>query len=376
MTLAQQTPLFNRVAIIGSGLIGGSLAAALRKREVACHIAVHDVSEKALVFLEALNYVHSTHHTVAPAVEEAELVILAAPPSALAVLSEAIAPHLPEGCIVTDVASVKQQAINAIAPHLPAHVHYVPAHPIAGSEKTGAEASQQDLFDGKRVILTPSEEQLLSPAVARVKKLWEALGATVEYMPAELHDRVYAYISHLPQLVAFAAAPQVHSAEMACSGVVRLARSNPQLWADIALANRHNVHEALGEFAVFLHQMQQELAEPEEEPQATPEGSPPSPSALHCSVIALCLVATALLLEQRTGAHVARYGGSGFRDMTAASGTKSDEVLTAISAQPKEVAALLKRTLNNLQMIDTTLLQGDPVYLSAALSSLSHRENA
>jgi cyclohexadieny/prephenate dehydrogenase len=364
-----KAPLFGRIAVLGTGLIGGSLAAAITQHNIACHVAAYDVSHAALKFLEAAHHTHSVHASVAEAVKEADLVVLAVPPDALATLVASIAPHLKKGCIVTDVTSIKRQAIASITSHLPKQVHFVPGHPIAGSEKSGAEAANAQIFEGKRVVLTPSETDVLSEPVAQVRGMWEAVGAQVEYMPAELHDRIYAYVSHLPQLAAFAAKPCVaaYSDANACAGVQRLAGSNTALWADICLANANFIHEALEEFSMFLSQMNLELSENEgDAPQTT---TTDDASALLCAVIALCLVATNLLLEQRTGVHVAHYGGNGFRDMTASAGNQSDSVLEAISAQPKAVAALLKTTLNRLNAIGAALSVGNRESLQKAFAS-------
>lgn len=360
-----KAPLFGRIAILGTGLIGASLAAAIRKHHLALHVAAHDSSAQEREVIAASHCVDTLHETAAEAVRDADLILLAVPPVKLASLVASISGAVKSGAIVTDVTSVKRFAITSIKPQLPHDVHFVPGHPIAGSEKRGASAADAALFNGRKVILTPSEAEVLSEPVNQVRALWQELGAQVECMPPELHDRIYAYVSHLPQLLAFAAKAQVNASHPTCAGVTRLSASDIPLWTEICFANADFIHEALDEFCTLMGQMRHELAEHGEESPVTSTEEDLSP--LLCAVIGLCLVATALLLEQHTGIHTSRYGGKGFTDMTAAAGNQSDSVLAAISSQPFAVAHLLENTLNRLHGIGAALATGKQELLAAAL---------
>ena len=197
-----KAPLFERIAIIGIGLIGSSLAHATRVNGLAGHIAGHDADADIRERAAALGLVDSMHADIADAVANADLVIAATPVGACGDVARAISDHLAPGTIVTDVGSVKGAVIEAMAPHMPDGVHLVPGHPVAGTEHSGPEAGFAELFRDRFSILTPpagaNEE-----AVARLAEFWRAMGSDVEIMDAEHHDRVLAITSHLPHLIAF-----------------------------------------------------------------------------------------------------------------------------------------------------------------------------
>lgn len=353
-----KAPLFGRIAIIGAGAIGGSLAAALMKRSLAMYVAVYDISLPLQQYIREHSFAHEICDSAQAAAAGADIIVLAVPPESIAPLAALISPAIKDGTIVTDVASIKRQAIQDITHYLSPTVPYVPGHPIAGSEKSGAQAIDADMFVGRRVILTPQEAEVLSEPVAQIRTLWEYLGAQVELMPADLHDRIYAYVSHLPQLAAFATKQLVHSHEKATAGVMRLSQSNVVLWTEISFANADFIREALDEFSTFLTQMHMELLENADEAPATSPIETPADTLL-CSLVALCLVATTLLLEQRTGVNISRYSGNGFKDMVAAAGNSSDSVLGAISSNPREVGGLLKTFISRLAAMGVALSVGN-----------------
>jgi cyclohexadieny/prephenate dehydrogenase len=337
-----------RIAILGLGLIGSSLARALKEKRPDMHIAAFDVSHEALAFATRKGFIDSQHAHAGQAAHQADIVMLATPPSSFATLAADITPFLAPGAVVTDAGSVKRHAVSAITAHLPKSMPYVPGHPIAGSEKRGVTAGRADLFAGRRVILTPEETAVTSDPVARVKTLWEVTGARVEFMPAELHDRIYAYVSHLPQLVAFALRNPMQELPQTTGETGarfrRLMHSDPALWSDICLANADYISEALDDFATFMGQMEGELSE-------TPAAGGADAGAialLFPRVIATCLIATASLLQEITGVHPARYAGSGFADMTAPALDDPEAALEAISQHHWVIARLLKGTLGSL----------------------------
>ena len=197
--------IFERITIIGLGLIGSSIARAARDHQLAATIVGCDQNDISLAFARKHKFIDTATNDPLAAVKNSDLVILATPPSTLASVAEAITPHLKPGAIVMDTASIKQAAMKAIAPHLPRRVDFMPAHPIAGSEHTGVSAGRADLFERKHVIVTPNE-----PEVTKASRTSPLSGKpwvrALKAMPAALHDVIYAYVSHLPQLLAFAAA--------------------------------------------------------------------------------------------------------------------------------------------------------------------------
>jgi prephenate dehydrogenase len=354
------------VAILGLGLMGSSLARALAEKAPGVHIAGFDLSQEALRYATEKGFIHSQHAHAGQAAAEADIIVLASPPSAFASLAADIARFVSAGAIVTDTGSVKRYAVSAIQHHVPKDATFVPGHPIAGSELSGVTAGLASLFTGKRVILTPAEEDVLSDEVVRVRQMWEIAGARVEYMPPELHDRIYAYVSHLTQLVAFAGIKPLSGLPAAtsepCRRASRLTRSNPDLWIEICLANADYVTQALGDFAEFAAQMQGELSQSQESEGENAEHA----AELFQQVVATCLIATASLLQELTGVHPARYAGAGFTDMTAPAVANPDAALAAISSHHRAIGRMLKEMLSGLQVMRSAIEYGDKAALMKA----------
>ncbi len=247
-------PLFSRIAYIGCGLINGSLARAVAAAGLAEHQVAFARTRATRDRVRELGIVNAVADAPDLAVRDADLVVLGTPVSACAAVAEAIGPALRAGAIVTDVGSVKTAVIGAVAPHLPEQVHFVPGHPIAGTEKSGPDAGFAELFAGRWCVLTPTEATD-GAAVARVRRLWEAVGMQVDLMDAERHDRVLAITSHVPHLIAFSIVGTVTSLEQhlqtevakyAAGGFrdfTRIAASDPRMWRDIFLSNKDAVLE-------------------------------------------------------------------------------------------------------------------------------------
>ena len=265
-----EAPLFERIAVIGVGLIGSSLARVVRRDGLARHVAACARTEATLARAAELDLADSFTADPAAAVEDADLVVLAAPHGVYRAIAEAIAPRLKPGAIVTDVGSVKGAAIRDIAPHVPEGVHFVPGHPVAGTEHSGPEAGFDTLFAGRWCILTPppgTDEG----AVERVAELWRRAGMTVELMDAEHHDAVMAITSHLPHLIAYTIVGTATDLEEHLKGEVikfsaagfrdftRIAASDPVMWRDIFLNNREAVLEMLGRFSEDLTALQRAI---------------------------------------------------------------------------------------------------------------------
>jgi len=254
-----KAPLFNRLALIGTGLIGSSIARAARAQGAARSIVATARSAATRRRVAELGLADQVVESNAAAVEGADLVIVCIPVGACGEVAKAIGPHLMAGATVSDVGSVKGSILREMAPHLPANVHFVPAHPVAGTEYSGPDAGFAELFVNRWCILTPppnADQQ----AVERLAAFWRALGANVETMTAEHHDLVLAVTSHLPHLIAYTIVgtadelSQVTRSEVlqfSAGGFrdfTRIAASDPTMWRDVFLANKDAVLEMLGRF--------------------------------------------------------------------------------------------------------------------------------
>ncbi|RBP16384.1 cyclohexadieny/prephenate dehydrogenase [Roseiarcus fermentans] len=260
-------PVFDELAIIGIGLIGSSLARAIRRQNAARRIVVADASEEALGRAEALGLGDAFTTDLAEGVRNADCVILCAPVGANAAIGRAIAPALKLGAIVSDVGSVKADVIAALQPVLPDHARLVPAHPVAGTEQSGPDAGFATLFVNRWSILTPPEGADAA-AVAQVRRLWEAIGANVEVMEAAHHDLVLAITSHVPHLIAYNIVGTAADLEDVTRSEVmkfsaggfrdftRIAASDPTMWRDVFLHNKDAVLEMLGRFSEDLTALQ------------------------------------------------------------------------------------------------------------------------
>lgn len=262
--------LFERVALIGIGLIGSSLARAMKLHGLTGHIAVSTRREETLKTAEDLDLGDSYTLDPAEAVKDADLVIICTPMGAYEGVSRAIHDTLKPGAIVSDVGSVKASAVRDIAPHLPDGVHLVPGHPIAGTEHSGPEAGFAELFPDHWTILTPLADTA-PDATQKVRELWERCGAKVEIMTPNHHDQVLGITSHLPHLIAYTivdTADQLQDdtkkevIKFSASGFrdfTRIAASDPVMWRDIFLNNRDAVLEILGRFTEDLMAMKRAI---------------------------------------------------------------------------------------------------------------------
>jgi cyclohexadieny/prephenate dehydrogenase len=253
------TPLFNKVALIGFGLIGGSIARAARAQGLAGEIVTTARSAKTRARVTELGIVDRVVETNVEAATDADLVILCIPVGACGPVAQEIAEHLKPGAIVSDVGSVKGSVVRDMAPFLPAGVHFVPAHPVAGTEHSGPDSGFAELFINRWCILTPPDGT--DPgAVGKLRAFWAGLGARVETMTPDHHDLVLAITSHLPHLIAYTIVGtadelgQVTSSEVmkfSAGGFrdfTRIAASDPIMWRDVFLANKDAVLEMLGTF--------------------------------------------------------------------------------------------------------------------------------
>jgi cyclohexadieny/prephenate dehydrogenase len=252
-------PLFERVALLGFGLIGGSIARAARAQGLAGEIVTTARSEKSRARVRELNVVDRVTENNIEAVKGADLVILCIPVGDCGPVAAEIAPYLKPDAIVSDVGSVKGSVVREMAPHLPAGVHFVPAHPVAGTEHSGPDSGFAELFVNRWCILTPPAGT--DPAaVEKLRAFWAGIGAKVEVMTPDHHDLVLAITSHLPHLIAYTIVGTADELEQVTSSEVmqfsasgfrdftRIAASDPTMWRDVFLANKEAVLEMLGTF--------------------------------------------------------------------------------------------------------------------------------
>jgi cyclohexadieny/prephenate dehydrogenase len=250
-------PLFERITLIGLGLIGSSIARAARHMNLARTIVAVDASETVVARVRELGIADKATTDPAAGVKDADLVILCVPVGVCGKVAEAMRSGLKAGCIVSDVGSVKSSVVAQVQPHLPEGVGFVPAHPVAGTEHSGPDAGFATLFHNRWCILTPPEETE-EAAVERVRAFWTAMGSNVEIMTAQHHDLVLAITSHVPHLIAYNIVGTAADLETVTQGEVikfsaggfrdftRIAASDPTMWRDVFLHNREAVLEMLG----------------------------------------------------------------------------------------------------------------------------------
>ena len=268
--VAPEARQFERVALIGIGLIGSSISHAMRRRGLAGSIVGHARSKATRDTALKLGLISQAYETAAQAAAGADLVVLCVPVGACGAIAAEIGPHLAKGAILTDVGSVKAAIVRDVAPHVPDGVHFVPGHPIAGTEYSGPESGFATLFDERWCILTPPPGTDQA-AVDKLKALWEALGSHVEVMTPEHHDMVLAITSHVPHLIAFNIVnTAAHLERVTDSEVIkfsaggfrdftRIAASDPTMWRDVFLNNKDAVIEMLGRFTEDLVHLQRAI---------------------------------------------------------------------------------------------------------------------
>ena len=262
--------LFNHIALIGMGLIGSSLARVIRERGLANRITAIDVAQDVCKRVEALKIADHVTADIAAGVREADLVILCVPVGANEAVAKAMAASLKAGAIISDAGSVKAAVVKAVQPHLPPHVHFVPAHPVAGTEYSGPDAGFSTLFVERWCILTPPDNTAPA-AIDALRAFWEAVGSKVEVMTPEHHDLVLAVTSHVPHLIAYNIVGTADDLETVTQGEVikfsaggfrdftRIAASDPTMWRDVFLHNKEAVLEILGRFQEDLFALQRAI---------------------------------------------------------------------------------------------------------------------
>ncbi|MHC0053722.1 prephenate/arogenate dehydrogenase family protein [Actibacterium sp. D379-3] len=262
--------IYDRVALIGLGLIAGSMAHAMRRAGLAGEIVGTARSAETRATARAIGLCDRVVDTAAEAVQDADLVVLAVPVGAMGAVAAEIGPHLKPGATLTDVGSVKRAVIDAVAPHVPEGVHFIAGHPLAGTEHSGPRAGFAELFDNRWCLLVPVEGT--DPAAtAKLRALWEGLGAHVDEMEADHHDLVLAVTSHAPHLIAYTMVGVADDLRRVTDSEVikysaagfrdftRIAASDPTMWRDVFLNNKEATLEILGRFTEELFALQRAI---------------------------------------------------------------------------------------------------------------------
>ncbi len=261
---------FNRVTFIGFGLINSSLARIFKSKSLAKEICAYSRRKQTLLKIKDLNIADYIYDDIKQSVKNSDLIILGVPVGVMSSLVQEFASSLKSGAIITDVGSIKKGLIDSISPVLPKGVHFVPGHPIAGTENSGPESGFEELFKGRWCILTPTKNTS-KDAIKKVDYIWQQAGMKVTIMDAEYHDRVLAITSHIPHLVAYSIVGTVTELEDQLKTEVikysaggfrdftRIAASDPVMWRDVFLNNSGAVLEMLGRFIEDLTALQKSI---------------------------------------------------------------------------------------------------------------------
>jgi cyclohexadieny/prephenate dehydrogenase len=263
-------PLFDKIALIGIGLIGSSLARVVRRENLAGHIAIATRSGETLVRARELDLGDSYTTDAAQAVKDADLVIVSVPVGSSGAVAEEIAPALKSGAIVTDVGSTKRSVIAQMSPYMPDGVHFIPGHPLAGTEKSGPDAGFAELFENRWCIFTPLPGT--DPAALdKLSEFWRRCGSNIDTMDPDHHDKVLAIVSHLPHIIAYNIVGTADDLETVTKSEVikysasgfrdftRLAASDPTMWRDVCLHNKDAILEMLARFSEDLASLQRAI---------------------------------------------------------------------------------------------------------------------
>ena len=261
--------VYDRVALIGLGLIASSMFWAIKRAGLAGEVTGYARSEETRATAREIGLCDRVCDSAAEAVEGADLVVLCVPVGVMGAVASEIAPVLKEGATVSDVGSVKRAVIEAVAPHLPDHVHFIPAHPLAGTEHSGPTAGFAELYDNRWCILVP--EGADAKATETLRALWEGMGANVDEMDADHHDLVLAVTSHTPHLIAYTMVGVADDLRRVTDSEVikysaagfrdftRIAASDPTMWRDVFLTNKDATLEILGRFTEELFALQRAI---------------------------------------------------------------------------------------------------------------------
>ena len=260
---------YDRIALIGLGLIASSMFWAMKRASMKVHVTGYSRSSQTRETARKIGLCDTISDELENVVVDADLVVLCVPIGAMGDIMEKIGPLLKSGCTVTDVGSVKCSVIEAVKPHVPNNVHFVPAHPLAGTEHSGPDSGFASLFDNRWCLITPNGADNI--AVKRLENYWQALGANVDQLDPEHHDLVLAVTSHAPHLIAYTMVGVADDMKRVTNSEVinysatgfrdftRIAASNPTMWRDVFLSNKEATLEVLGRFTEELFSLQRAI---------------------------------------------------------------------------------------------------------------------
>lgn len=377
---------FPVISIIGLGQIGGSMALALAESGECEAVQGYDIDPIFAEHIASQSEKITAKDSLEEAAKEADLIVLCVPVSRYKEVMQTIAPHVKEGAKITDVGSVKGAALGEILPHLPKGVAYIPSHPIAGSERSGATVARTDLFE-KRLFLVTPPPGLSDAHYTPVADLWRSLGAEIVMMPAEVHDQIYSYTSHVPHLCSFAAchmlaqhkgviAPTQAQPEL-FNRFIRIGRSEPQMWRDVFLANKENMITALDQLLYLLNTMVAELGS--EQANASEDAEKDLLADPHLiekilfpKIAASVMVTAASLCEQQIKHDLRRYTGAGFHDFCAPMIEDPEQGdLEKISTHAPAVAKLVALYAKELEAVKARIEADDRTGLLTLLQHMS-----
>lgn len=361
-----------RLALLGAGQLGGSFALALREGGAQIHITAYDADPSQAQLLQQRGGADSVAASAAEAVQQAELVMFATPLRTYTTLAQEIAPHLQPHAIVTDLGSVKR-SMESLVPILPA-ARLVPGHPIAGGEQAGAAVARGDLFRGKLCILTPNEA-VEPEAIDTVETLWHLTGADVLRMPTPVHDGIYAYVSHLPHLIAFVAAELLYTLgarvapeQEVLQRFLRISRSNPRMWSDIALENREALLSALSTYVALLEHFASELRSGKDT--STDIDTAQAAMQFIPRILASCLISSVSLYEQQSGTSLRAFGAGGMRDIVAPAAIDPEGELEAFSNAANIIAGVLEQAITLLRELEHGIGSEDATAVFQAITRM------
>lgn len=361
------------IALVGCGQIGGSLAMALKASGEPLRIIGYDENTVHAQVLKQEGAVDAIAIRLNDAVKTADIVVLATPLRSYDALMREAAPYLSDHTIITDVGSVKG-TLSRLKAVLPERVAIVPAHPISGSEKVGPAASRAELFKDKLCVLTPETPEA-DDNVVIIQRLWEAAGATVRFMPTEVHDQLYAYVSHLPHVIAFVAARQFYALGARISAethilarFLRISRSNPRMWCDVFLENRDALLQSLDMFTAVLAHMEKELRSGEQGNTQADVKQVAIRVLPH--VLASCLISTVSLYEQQSGIIARNFSAGGLRDIASPAAESPEDTAEFISHHAAVVASLLAESLVHFRAARDAIDAADEAALLTLLDSM------
>lgn len=365
------------ITLIGAGHIGGSFALALKEAGADVTITAYDLDPAQAELLQQRGGIDRIATTIEQAVRGADIVMLAVPMRSYRSIAQQIAPELSTRAIVTDLGSVKH-SMDALASMLPV-ARLVPGHPIAGGERTGAAAASGQLFKNRLCILTPNDATQ-PDAVQTVEMLWHLTGADVLRMPVPVHDTIYAYVSHLPHLIAFVAAEglfasgaKVDATDETLQKFLRISRSNPRMWTDVFLENREALLPALGTYIALLEHFATELASG-----ADDQGMDAQAVATRFvpRILASSLISNVSLYEQQSGMDLRPFGAGGMRDIVAPAAVDPEKEFEAMSHHARATAASLQALIPLFKQLESLIGAEDEPGLFACITGMVNHAHA